>query len=86
MALLKFYNWKTFSIIYEPQAANVELFYAIKQAIEEENEKISINESRYTIQNISVVSSSFSEVESADTLRVEQIIKDTFFTTRSNFF
>lgn len=86
MSLLKYHNWKIFSIIYESQPANIELFHAIKQAVEVENEKLSAHEKRYTIQNISVVSSSFSEVESADALRVEQIIKDTFFTTRSIYF
>uniref|UniRef100_A0A915CXI3 Receptor ligand binding region domain-containing protein n=1 Tax=Ditylenchus dipsaci TaxID=166011 RepID=A0A915CXI3_9BILA len=79
MALLKHFAWRKFTVVYEKQPANTELFSAIKRAIEAENEKLEHVDQKYTILNISVVEYPFSEVEKNN---IEQIISETYPTTR----
>uniref|UniRef100_A0A915Q3I8 Guanylate cyclase n=1 Tax=Setaria digitata TaxID=48799 RepID=A0A915Q3I8_9BILA len=79
IALLKHFNWRKFSIIYEKNVANEELFRSIKSAIEKQNEGLEVSDTRYTIINVSTVPHPFSEIERSN---IEQIISDTFRSTR----
>ncbi|KAI1715408.1 receptor family ligand binding region domain-containing protein [Ditylenchus destructor] len=82
LALMKYFKWRKFTVIYEKQPANEELFSAIKRAIESENEKFDHTEQKYTILNISIVEYPFSEVVDEVNTNVHQIISETFPTTR----
>ncbi|KAI1724868.1 adenylate and guanylate cyclase catalytic domain-containing protein [Ditylenchus destructor] len=82
LALMKYFRWRKFTVIYEKQPANEELFSAIKRAIESENEKFDHTEQKYTILNISIVEYPFSEVVDDVNTNVHQIISETFPTTR----
>ena len=82
IALLKHFNWRKFTIIYERHSRNEELHSAIKAAIEEENMELRkhAKSEKFQIRNVSVVAYPFSEVEKSN---VEQIIRDTQANTRS---
>ncbi|VDM94971.1 unnamed protein product [Thelazia callipaeda] len=63
IALLKHFKWYKFSIIYEKNIANEELFSSIKSAIDKQHGRLTMEDSRYTILNVSTVPHPFSEVE-----------------------
>uniref|UniRef100_A0A1I8AX58 Guanylate cyclase n=1 Tax=Steinernema glaseri TaxID=37863 RepID=A0A1I8AX58_9BILA len=95
-SLLKYYDWRKFTIIYEERPANEELFQAIKFAVEQENMYIAkANEPAtpnqkptdwverpFQITNVSRVPYPFSEVKFVEQRVIENIIKETSEKTR----
>ncbi|GMR36337.1 hypothetical protein PMAYCL1PPCAC_06532 [Pristionchus mayeri] len=79
ISLFNSYNWRKFSMIYEQNSANEELFLAIRRAVDKENEKIGRDGRRFNIQNVSTV---LSYSETSDGKVVEGIIRSTKETTR----
>ncbi|VDO69760.1 unnamed protein product [Onchocerca flexuosa] len=79
VALLKHFKWRKFSIIYEKNVANEELFRSIKSTIEKQNVNMKLSDKHYTIMNVSTVPHPFSEIERSN---IEQIISHTFASTR----
>ncbi|VBB30422.1 unnamed protein product [Acanthocheilonema viteae] len=79
IALFKYFKWRKFSIIYEGNVANQELFRSIKSTIEKQNAGMEISDTHYVIMNVSTVPHPYSEIERSN---IEQIISDTSATTR----
>ncbi|KAK6738822.1 hypothetical protein RB195_020741 [Necator americanus] len=79
IALCREYSWKKFAIIYEEHPAHEELYLALRQAIDQENGRMDIDETRYSVQNVSKVIR-FSEVQSEKL--VDSVIEQTKDMTR----
>ncbi|VDK69516.1 unnamed protein product [Litomosoides sigmodontis] len=79
IVLLKYFKWRKFSIIYERNVANEELFRSIKSTIERQNVGLGISDTHYVIMNVSTVPHPYSEIERSN---IEQIISDTSASTR----
>ncbi|VDK69925.1 unnamed protein product [Onchocerca ochengi] len=79
IALLKHFKWRKFSIIYERNVANEELFRSIRSTIEKQNANMKSSDTHYAIMNVSTVPHPFSEIERSN---IEQIISHTFASTR----
>ncbi|VDM21098.1 unnamed protein product [Wuchereria bancrofti] len=79
IALFKHFEWRKFSVIYERNVANEELFRSIKSTIEKQNVDLEVSDTQYVIINVSIVPHPFSEIERSN---IKQIISDTYASTR----
>lgn len=85
MSVLRHFDWKKIAVIYEKKATTDELYNAIKQGFEAENELfVDPRESRlYSITNVSHVAYPFSEVSPTETEKLRDIIQETKDHSRS---
>uniref|UniRef100_A0A1I7X9L4 ANF_receptor domain-containing protein n=1 Tax=Heterorhabditis bacteriophora TaxID=37862 RepID=A0A1I7X9L4_HETBA len=79
IALFEQYSWRKFTIIYEDQTTNEEMYQAIRRAIDYENSLIKDNGPRYTIVNVSKIAM-FSEIKSEK--MIDYVIDETRLITR----
>lgn len=65
VAILKYYDWRQFTVIYESKPANTELFNAIKRELDTINAQLASkgrDERRYTMLNVTEILA-YSEVD-----------------------